>query len=153
MSRFRMPAFLGLLAASALLVACAGGGNGTPQPTAAPGTPAGGGGATVAVSLGDFHVTAAPGSVPAGAVRFEVKNEGSIPHELTVIRTDAEPNALPTAGGMADVSGLEVAGDTGEVAAGQSKTLETTLTAGRYLLICNVAGHYPAGMTTAFTVE
>jgi len=33
-----------------------------------------------------------------------------------------------------------------------SKTLDVTLAAGSYLLICNVPGHYAAGMVTPLTV-
>jgi uncharacterized cupredoxin-like copper-binding protein len=48
------------------------------------------------------------------------------------------------------------AGDKGEVSElepGASGSLTVNLKAGTYLLICNVAGHYAAGMWTVFTVK
>ncbi len=36
---------------------------------------------------------------------------------------------------------------------GTSKTLRLTLKPGRYVLYCNVAGHYQAGQRIAFTVR
>ena len=48
------------------------------------------------------------------------------------------------------------AGDKGEVSEldpGKSDTLTVDLTPGKYLLICNVPGHYGAGMWTEFTVN
>ena len=47
------------------------------------------------------------------------------------------------------------AGDKGEVSEldpGKSGALTVPLKAGKYLLICNVPGHYGAGMWTEFTV-
>jgi len=46
-------------------------------------------------------------------------------------------------------------GDKGEVSEldpGAQGTLTVALRPGKYLLVCNVAGHYAAGMWTVFTV-
>ena len=43
-------------------------------------------------------------------------------------------------------------GETEEMQPGASKTLTLDLKPGTYLLICNVAGHYAAGMWTVLTV-
>ena len=43
-------------------------------------------------------------------------------------------------------------GETEEMQPGASKTLTLDLTPGTYLLLCNVAGHYAAGMWTVLTV-
>ena len=48
------------------------------------------------------------------------------------------------------------AGDKGEVSEldpGKSGSLTVDLKAGKYLLICNVPGHYGAGMWAEFTVN
>ena len=48
------------------------------------------------------------------------------------------------------------AGDKGEVSEldpGKSGSLTVELKAGKYLLICNVPGHYGAGMWAEFTVD
>ncbi len=36
---------------------------------------------------------------------------------------------------------------------GESKTLELDLEAGKYALVCNLPGHYAAGMFADFTVK
>jgi uncharacterized cupredoxin-like copper-binding protein len=45
-----------------------------------------------------------------------------------------------------------VLGETNELQANASKTIELTLAQGNYFLLCNVPGHYAAGMVLAFTV-
>ena len=47
---------------------------------------------------------------------------------------------------------VKVLGDTGDLQPGASYTLDVTFTPGSYLLICNVPGHYAAGMVTPLTV-
>jgi hypothetical protein len=43
--------------------------------------------------------------------------------------------------------------DSGDnIAVGTIKTFHIALAAGRYVMICNLPGHYLAGMHTAFTV-
>ena len=44
-------------------------------------------------------------------------------------------------------------GETGDLAAGASKTITLKLAAGHYALICNLPGHYQAGQHTDFTVR
>ena len=111
---------------------------------------------TVAVSLNDspFAVTANPSSAAAGAVDFQVSNDGAgIPHNLRVIRTDLAPDALPVSGGQVDESQVNVVASTSQdLAQGATETVSANLTAGNYVLICNISGHYGAGMRTAFTV-
>lgn len=41
----------------------------------------------------------------------------------------------------------------GDMEAGASKTLTLKLDKGRYALICNIPGHYAAGMFADFTVS
>lgn len=119
--------------------------------TPAPGG-ADGGGAAVPVVLTEFAVQA-PSSRPSGDIAFRAENAGAIVHELTVIRTDLAADALPTAGGRADESRLEVVATSPDIQARRSVELRTDLTDGRYVLICNVPGHYQAGMRTAFTAQ
>jgi uncharacterized cupredoxin-like copper-binding protein len=79
-----------------------------------------------------------------------VKNEGMMVHEMVVIKTDKGAANLGTADGEADETGAieEVA----DLAAGESATLELDLEAGEYALVCNLPGHYAAGMFADFTV-
>lgn len=107
----------------------------------------------VEVSLGEFSVTSDVDSVEAGNITFRVANDGAIPHEFVVIRSDMPADALPQTAGVADESQLEVSGRVDQWPGGEARDGTFTLTPGNYLLICNLAGHYQLGMTAAFTVE
>ncbi len=75
-------------------------------------------------------------------------------HEMIVMYLQEPGKPLPYIAGDKRVD-EDKAGDKGEVSEldpGQSGTLTVNLKAGTYLLICNVAGHYEAGMWTEFTV-
>ena len=101
--------------------------------------------------LSDFAIDG-PASVDAGLLRFNVKNEGAAIHELVIVRTDAEPDALPVESGIVVESDLDVIGEIEEFPGGESRSSSFQLDAGRYLLICNVPGHYSLGMVAELTV-
>ena len=105
---------------------------------------AGGGGeiegVEVAASIGEWFVTAEPPSAAAGGVNFEVTNDGAVPHEFVIIRTDIAADALPTTGGTVDEAALEVIGRTAQLLGGEGATLGAELEAGSYALICNIPG-------------
>ena len=120
----------------------------TPTPTPPPG------GTTVQVELKEFSVTANPTSAPAGEVQFVASNTGAIDHELVIIKTDLAPDALPVVDNKAneDSPGVQVVDEIEEFDPGRQETKSVNLAAGKYVLICNIVGHYEAGMRTAFTV-
>ncbi|MDA0352483.1 MAG: hypothetical protein O3A10_09785 [Chloroflexi bacterium] len=101
--------------------------------------------------LSDFAIDG-PESVSAGLVRFNVANEGAAIHELVIVRTDAEPAALPIEGGVVAETELDVVGEIEEFPGGETRSATFELSAGRYLLICNVPGHFLLGMVTEFSV-
>jgi uncharacterized cupredoxin-like copper-binding protein len=121
------------------------------------------GGGTVEVTLQEFAVIPAPGSISSGEVSFEVTNEGPDDvHEFVVFKTDLAPDALPTVeDGSVDEEGegLELIDEIEDMAVGDSETLTVSLDAGSYALICNIydedeqESHYQEGMRVAFTVE
>ena len=92
---------------------------------------------------------------PHGIVAFKVTNDSKDTiHEMIVLQLANPGQPLPYDEGTQRVD-EEMAGDKGEVSEldpGQSGSLTLNLQAGEYLLICNVAGHYGAGMWTEFTV-
>ena len=104
----------------------------------------------IAVGLKEFTVTPSPGAAAAGRVTFAVKNGGSVPHELVVLRTTKPAGSL-LQGARADESGN--VGETGDLAPGAAKTITLKLKAGHYALICNLPGHYRAGQHVDFTVR
>ncbi|MDP4603901.1 MAG: plastocyanin/azurin family copper-binding protein [Solirubrobacteraceae bacterium] len=118
--------------------------------TAAATTEASSASTNVDVVLNEMNVMAMPGEANAGDVTFDVKNEGAAGHNLVVIKTDT------TAADLGEDAAASEAGKVGkvdEVAAGQSKDLTLKLDAGQYALICNLPGHYGAGMYQDFTVN
>jgi uncharacterized cupredoxin-like copper-binding protein len=125
---------------------------------------------TVAVSLGEWFVAPDAASVPTGSVTFNLSNDGTIPHELLVIAlnpgetSDPAVGDLPIGGagspheGRVDEESLEAEGrflgeiESEQLPAGGSASLTLTLAPGTYALICNIEGHYAAGMWNDFTV-
>ena len=149
---------LGSIILVVALAACTGTGSNSATGTAtsaASGAGGGGGGTTVNVTETEFKIEADATSAPAGQVTFNIKNNGTIAHEFVVIKTDDDASALPVASGASEVDEeqLEVVDEKEDIAAGASVTLTVNLDAGHYALICNVEGHYPAGMHLDFTVS
>jgi len=114
--------------------------------------------ALVRVTERDFHIAASVKQVPAGAVQFTVHNQGPDDHELIVVRESSRDAPLPLRNdgvtidedGLAPVtvgSGL-VPGQPGSV-----RRLGLSLTPGRYVIFCNMAGHFMAGMHTELVVR
>jgi uncharacterized cupredoxin-like copper-binding protein len=104
----------------------------------------------VAVSLKEFSVNATAVQAPAGRVTFNVRNNGTVPHELVVLRTGKPAGSL-LKGARADEAGN--VGETGDLAPGASKIVAVSLKAGHYAVICNLPGHYRAGQHIDFTVK
>lgn len=109
---------------------------------------------TVNATLTDMHISVDRTNVSEGPVTFVVKNNGAVIHEFDVIRTDVAQDKLPVdpyQAGKVDETGN--VGETGEINPGESQTFTITLPAGHYVIMCNEAGHYAAGMHLDFTVD
>ena len=104
----------------------------------------------VDVVLNEMNVMAMPDESKAGDVTFDVKNEGAAGHNMIVIKTDKMASDL---GQGAQASEAGKVGEVAELAAGKSKDLTLDLAAGHYALICNLPGHYAAGMYQDFNVN
>ncbi len=111
---------------------------------------------TVRITAKEWAFQPSRSSVPAGKVTFELVNQGKITHEMVLVKTDLPAKGLaPRADDpstMDTAAAGQVPGEIQNVAAGAAKTEALTLTPGRYLLVCNQAGHYKVGMVTEFTV-
>ena len=118
------------------------------------GTPVAAGAVAVSLIDPDFAVEVTPASA-AGPTTFAISNEGLLIHNLRVIRTDLDADALPLdpSGSLVDEDQVNVVASVAELTGGESAELAVDLEAGSYVLICNIAGHYAAGMHTGFTVE
>lgn len=107
--------------------------------------------ATVRVRLIEFEVILSRAAAPAGKVTFVVRNAGKIAHNFVVLRTNLPPSKLPTVGAVAKEVGRQ--GKTPVFGPGTGRRLALTLRPGKYVLICNVPGHYKAGMFVGFRVR
>ena len=106
---------------------------------------------TVNVQLKEFNIIPKPTKTKAGKVTFVVKNVGKIEHEFVVIRTNLAPGKLPVSGNEASEKGA--VGEVPDLAPGESgKVTFKNLKPGKYVLICNIAGHYKAGQYIRFQV-
>ncbi len=133
----RRMAALGVIAVAA--VACADSGGG---PTAA----------SVDVVVRDYEVDA-PARIDAGPQRrLVVHNEGPTVHELVLIRTEVAPGQLPlgTDGVTADEERLAPIAANEYIGVDEDGPLVADLDPGRYVLFCNLPGHYQAGMRAGF---
>jgi uncharacterized cupredoxin-like copper-binding protein len=102
-------------------------------------------------------------SVPHGTVSFVATATGSLDHELVVLPLRAGQAAGTRAIGadgtvdestsLGEASKSCGAGEGDGIAPGASGWLTLTLAPGRYELVCNVAGHYAAGMWTVLVVR
>jgi uncharacterized cupredoxin-like copper-binding protein len=104
---------------------------------------------------GMMAIRADRASVKAGAVAFDVTNwSRSVIHEMVIVAVDGPDAPLPYDYNKLQVpeEQVQVVGDSGALAPNASKTVEVALTPGSYILLCNVPGHYAAGMAVAFTV-
>ncbi len=107
----------------------------------------------VSASEKDFSITLSSSTGTAGPTTFNITNHGPSTHEFVVIQTDDAPDALPVKNGTVDESGLTIVDENESVVPGTTVPLSVDLKAGSYVIICNVSGHYEAGMHTGFTVS
>ena len=145
-------------AAVALAIGAAGCGNSTSANSNTPKvrTPAvrsaqaSSGPATVHGTVSEWAVKVTPDAVPAGKVTFDVTNSGKIPHEFVILRTGKSAADLGTGTRIPETGNV---GETGDIAAGASKSVTLDLKPGHYSIVCNLPAHYKMGMHTDFTVS
>lgn len=106
-----------------------------------------GSGHVVAVQERDFEITVAKHTIPAGPTIFRITNHGPDAHELIVVHDNGHLPIRPD-GMTVDEEALtkETVGGLEPAHAGATRDLRVTLPPGRYLLLCNMYGHYMAGM-------
>ncbi len=153
---------LALLAIGALLVAGCGGDDGgttttTSENESEAAAPGGSAGATLSIDMGEFFFKPSDPSATAGTTTIEAINTGSVEHELVIFKTNMDPAKLPTeANGEVNEEKMdkiaESAGEIPDVEAGDTKSAQFKLTPGKYVMFCNLPGHYAAGMYGTLTV-
>src|SRR6516165_6069059 len=118
-------------------------------PTTAPSSPG-----PLLVVEHDFSLATNTSTVPAGSVAFNVTNQGPSSHELLAFRTDLPEDQLPLGpdGRIAEDALPKVLDTDTDLPAGTQRHLSESLAPGRYVLVCNLPGHYKLGMHTVITV-
>ena len=98
-----------------------------------------------------------------GTVSFLATNDGSISHELVVLplsdsqtvgtRPVSGDGRVDEAGSLGEASSTCGAGAGDGIALGSSSWVTLKLAPGRYEVVCNLTGHYSAGMYSELTVS
>ena len=109
----------------------------------------------VTVREQDFSIVVSPRTVQAGKVVFQAANHGPDAHELIVIRAQHRALPLRSDGLTVNEEALRRAtvGALEPGASGSVRDLEVRLSPGRYVLLCNMAGHYMGGMHAVLIVR
>lgn len=104
----------------------------------------------------EMAIELSPTTVPAGAIAFVAYNQGQLPHEMEIIKTDLPIDQMPIKDNRLDRKKVGEKIDeieTDDLPSGATATLLTHLEPGRYLIECNIPGHFPAGMKAELLVE
>jgi uncharacterized cupredoxin-like copper-binding protein len=126
-------------------VAFAGCGSGGLLPTGA---------SVIRVGERDFAISA-PKAIRSGDAVLRVHNKGPDDHELIVVRAGQAGLPLRTDGLTVDEEALERS-EAGVLEPGEPGTvrdLHLHLAPGRYVLLCNMSGHYLGGMHKVLVVR
>jgi uncharacterized cupredoxin-like copper-binding protein len=91
----------------------------------------------------------------AGNVILDVENQGPNSHELVVVRSDGSDLPIRADGITVDEDAIEprIAGAWEDAEPGARDQLQLRLEPGRYVLFCNMAGHYLGGMHDFLEVQ
>ena len=130
------------LALLAILVASCGG-----APEAAPTD------SQVVAEMTDYKITVNVPSAKAGKIKIGVRNLAAMEHSFEVIKTDLPQDKLPVDGASAKAKEDGKVGEIKSLPAGKSGGVTLDLQPGKYVFMCNIAGHYQLGMHTGFTVD
>ena len=136
----------GVVAAALIVVSGCGTAGGGKGPAA--------GSTSLQVSMRDFHIKA-PEHVSTGDVVLSVRNKGPERHELIVVRLGRNRLPLRRDGLTIDEEELEPVkiGGLEPFLPGAVRKLRLHLAPGRYMLFCNMYGHYLGGMHAELVVS
>ena len=105
---------------------------------------------------GTMSVQVSPANVPAGTVSLRVTNVGAMTHELVVLplagtarpgqRAVGSDGTVSEAGSLGEASDNCGADEGDGILTGGTGWATLQLKPGRYELVCNLPGHYAAGM-------
>ncbi|MGI5143707.1 sulfocyanin-like copper-binding protein [Streptomyces sp. CA-106110] len=110
-----------------------------------------------------MRLVANPSTVSAGKVTLRVANRGALTHEVVVLplpagqvsgeRAVGSNGKVDETGSLGEASRTCGAGSGDGIAPSATGWSTVTLQPGRYELVCNLPGHYAAGMYTELDVR
>ena len=106
---------------------------------------------TLDISMTEFKFAPANPELARGKLEITATNKGKTPHTLALLKTNADPSKLPKRGD--NVSEKTSIGEIPPLVPGESATHTFDLKPGKYVMVCNVPGHYDAGMYGTLTVR
>jgi uncharacterized cupredoxin-like copper-binding protein len=145
-----LPATVMVVLSSVALAACGSDDNNAENPPASTQAAKRTGGAAVRATEGEWKVAALPATATSGPVKFTVSNQGKEEHEFVVLRTDRRAADLGKGKEAAEPGNV---GEIEDIEPGHVLSKTIRLQPGHYALICNLPGHYKAGMHTDFQVR
>jgi uncharacterized cupredoxin-like copper-binding protein len=104
-------------------------------------------GSVVSVALTEWKLVPEQATVRPGRISFVVRNDGAMAHEFVVLRSDRHHHSLKVKEGKAVETGR--LGEIPLIPSGASKRLTLRVSPGKYVLLCNLLGHYQAGQFAA----
>lgn len=112
--------------------------------------------------VGGMRLTADRATVQHGEVSFLVTNAGRLAHEMVILpmpgtqiagtRVTGGDGKIDETGSLGEAAATCAEGEGQGILPGAAGWVTVTLPPGRYELICNLPGHYVAGMYTQLTV-
>jgi hypothetical protein len=112
------------------------------------------GGQALQVKVKDFAIKA-PKQLAPGTIVLHVRNAGPDTHELLLVRADGHKLPLRPDNLTIDEDAVKArtVGTLEDDHPGTQRTWKLHLTPGRYVLFCNMSGHYLGGMHTLLVVR
>ncbi len=105
-------------------------------------------------SGGPMTLTVDQPTVKAGDVLFKVHNDAMTEeHEMVLVKLKSADQQVSVVKGKhrVDEKQLKSLGEVSDLKPGADGTLKAKLAPGSYLLLCNIKGHYEAGMHATLT--
>lgn len=143
---------LGLLVLGSGAAGC--GGDDSDRAAADSSTSSGSAEGSLEITMDDFSFAPADATTKSATVDISAPNEGATTHELVLVKSNLDPAKLPTAGdGTVDEEALDSPGEIPDVGAGETGEATVDLSPGKYVMFCNLPGHYAQGMYGSLTVK
>ena len=108
-------------------------------------------GSQVSVALVEWKLLPGQITARAGRVTFVVRNDGTMDHEFLVLRTDRPQHRLAVKKGRAVETGR--LGEIPLIRKGTTKRITLKVPRGKYVLLCNMLGHYQLGQRASLQVR